>query len=219
MSNDSIGFEFSFVTFVSSISTYAGIRQRWLVVQSEARQQADLKQLDKRIAKAKTKQAKALKDLSAHPFACETDALDAAKTLAKKLKYHRLTDIEVQLKPHYERPGRPRKGESPKRYTYHLQATLVLDEAAVALQRNQAGRFILATNLLDDELWSNETILQEYKNQQSCERGFRFLKDPLFFASRMFVKLPQRVAAGRHDYGVMFAGLQHRSTTTSLLFS
>ncbi len=180
---------------VEVCSTYAGVRQRWLVVQSESRQQADLKQLDKRIAKAKTKQAKALKELSAHPFACETDALDAANAFDKKLKYHRLTDIEVQLKPHYERPGRPRKGESPKRYTYHIQGTLALNEAAVEAQRTQAGRFILATNLLDDQLWPNETILQEYKNQQSCERGFRFLKDPLFFASRMFVKLPQRVAA------------------------
>ncbi len=176
-------------------STYAGVRQRWLVVQSESRQQADLKQLDKRIAKAKTKQAKALKDLSAHPGACETDALDAAQTLALKLKYHRLTDIEVLQKPHYERPGRPRQGESPQRYTYHLQGTLVLNEAAVEAQRNQAGRFILATNLLNDKLWSKDRILQEYKNQQSCERGFRFLKEPLFFASRMFVKLPQRVAA------------------------
>ena len=61
-------------------STYARVQQRWLVVQSKSRQQADLKQLDKRIAKAKTKQAKALKELSAHPFACETDALAAAKT-------------------------------------------------------------------------------------------------------------------------------------------
>ncbi len=182
-------------SMVEVCNTYGGVRQRWLVVQSESRRQADLKQLDKRIAKAKTKQAKALKELSAHPFACETDALDAAEALAKKLKYHRLTDIEVQLKPHYERPGRPRKGESPKRYTYHLQGTLALNEAAVEAQRTQAGRFILATNLLDDQLWPNETILQEYKNQQSCERGFRFLKDPLFFASRMFVKLPQRVAA------------------------
>ncbi len=66
---------------------------------------------------------------------------------------------------------------------------------AFEAQRNQAGRFVLATNLLDDELWSNDTLLQEYKNQQSCERGFRFLKDPLFFTSRLFVKLPQRVAA------------------------
>ncbi len=182
-------------TLVEVCSTYGGVRQRWLVVQSQSRQQAELKQLDKRIELAKTKQAKALKALSAHPFACETDALDAAKTLAKKLKYHRLNDIEVQLKPHYEQPGRPRKGESPKRYSYHLQATLALNEAAVEAQQTQAGRFILATNLLDEQLWSNETILQEYKNQQSCERGFRFLKDPLFFASRLFVKLPQRVAA------------------------
>jgi transposase len=151
--------------------------------------------LDKRIAKAKSKQAKALKELIAHPFACETDALDAAKTFGKELKYHRLTEIEVQLKPQYERPGRPRKGESPKRYTYHLQGTLVLNEEAVTLLPNQAGRFILATNLLDDRLWSNQTVLQEYKNQQSCERGFRFLKDPIFFASRMFVKSPQRVAS------------------------
>jgi transposase len=176
-------------------STYAGVRQRWLVVESGARKQTALKQLDKRIAKAQTKEAKALKDLSAHPFACETDALDAAKLFALKLKYHRLTDIQVNLKPHYDHPGRPRKGELPKRYTYHIQATLALNEAAVEAQRNQAGRFILATNLLDNELWSNKTILQEYKNQQSCERGFRFLKDPLFFASRMFVQLPQRVAA------------------------
>ncbi len=176
-------------------SSYGGVRQRWVVVQSESRQQADLKQLDKRIAKAHSKKAKALKDLSAHPFACETDAVDAAKAFDKKLRYHRLSDIEVQLKPHYEQPGRPRKGDEPKCYTYHIQGTLVLNEPAAEAQRNQAGRFVLATNLLDDELWTNETILQDYKNQQSCERGFRFLKDPLFFASRMFVKLPQRVAA------------------------
>jgi transposase len=176
-------------------STYAGVRQRWLVVQSESRQQADLKQLDKRIAKAKTKKNKALQDLSTHPFACENDALDAANAFDRKLRYHTLTDIKVLKKPHYDQPGRPRKGDQPKCYTYHIRATLALNEPAVEAQRNQAGRFILATNLLDDELWSNETILQEYKNQQSCERGFRFLKDPLFFASRMFVKLPQRVAA------------------------
>jgi transposase len=83
----------------------------------------------------------------------------------------------------------------PKGYTYHISATLVLNESVVEAKRNQAGRFVLATNLLDDQLWPNETVLQEYKNQQSCERGFRFLKDPLFFASRVFVKLPQRVAA------------------------
>ena len=176
-------------------STYAGVRQRWLVVHSESRQQSDLKQLDKRIAQAKTKTIKALQELGTHPFACEADALDAAHTLDKKLKYHTLTDIEVRLKPYYDKPGRPRKGDAPKGYTYHVQATLALNEQAVEAQRNQAGRFLLATNLLEDKQWPNDTVLQEYKNQQSSERDFRFLKDPLFFASRVFVKLPQRVAA------------------------
>ena len=233
-------------------STYAGVRQRWLVVESESRQQADLKQLDKRIAKAYTEKVNALKTLTAHPFACQADALDALDGFEKKLKYHTLIDLEVITKPHYDKPGRPRKGDMPKRYTYHPTATIVLNEAVLAAQRNQAGRFILATNLLQEEdlkelqqevsnelqqedlkelqqkvsnelqqevsnelqqedlnelqqevsnelqqeeKWPNDEILQEYKNQQSCERGFRFLKDPLFFASRLFVKKAQRVAA------------------------
>jgi transposase len=33
------------------------------------------------------------------------------------------------------------------------------------------------------------------KAQQSTERGFRFLKDPLFFTSSVFLKTPQRVTA------------------------
>ena len=37
--------------------------------------------------------------------------------------------------------------------------------------------------------------MEEYKQQQKVERGFRFLKDPLFFTSSVFVKKPQRVEA------------------------
>ena len=32
-----------------------------------------------------------------------------------------------------------------------------------------------------------------YREQQSTERGFRFIKDPLFFADSLFVKNPERV--------------------------
>ncbi|MEG4812315.1 hypothetical protein QUA82_33135 [Microcoleus sp. F8-D3] len=42
---------------------------------------------------------------------------------------------------------------------------------------------------------SNDNVLKEYKAQQSTEIGFRFLKDPLFFTSSVFVKNPQRVEA------------------------
>ena len=182
-------------TIAQVCSTYGGVPQRWLIVHSKSRQKSDLKQLDKRIARAETKAIKALQQLTNHGFACSADALSAAQAENKKLKYHQLTEIEVRLKPHYHHAGRPRKDELPIGYTYHIDATLVPHESVIEARQKQAGRFILATNLLDDKLWPPETILQEYKNQQSCERGFRFLKDPLFFASRVFVKKPQRVAA------------------------
>ncbi len=63
------------------------------------------------------------------------------------------------------------------------------------MARRRAGRFILATNILDNEHLSEDEILTEYKEQQSTQRGFRFLKDPVFFTSSVFLKNPQRVAA------------------------
>ena len=38
-------------------------------------------------------------------------------------------------------------------------------------------------------------MIYEYKGQQSCERGFRFLKDPLFFADSIYLKSPERIEA------------------------
>ncbi|MFM6189102.1 MAG: hypothetical protein ACKPEN_06375 [Planktothrix sp.] len=45
---------------------------------------------------------------------------------------------------------------------------------------------------LEDKEVSNEKILTEYKAQQSNERGFIFLKYPLFFTASVFVKKPER---------------------------
>ena len=56
-----------------------------------------------------------------------------------------------------------------------------------------AGRFILATNIQSSSEIQSPEILWNYKNQQSCERGFKFLKDPQFFADSFFVEKPQRV--------------------------
>ena len=42
---------------------------------------------------------------------------------------------------------------------------------------------------------SADEILTEYKAQQGTEQGFRFLKDPLFFTSSVFLKSPERIMA------------------------
>ena len=41
----------------------------------------------------------------------------------------------------------------------------------------------------------DEELLIQYKQQQGVERGFRFLKDPLFLASSVFLKTPERIMA------------------------
>jgi transposase len=52
---------------------------------------------------------------------------------------------------------------------------------------------VLATNVLDADNFTTEMTLKEYKAQQGPERGFRFLKDPLFFASSVFLKSRRRI--------------------------
>jgi len=63
---------------------------------------------------------------------------------------------------------------------YQVDALLELKETALAVEIKRAGRFILATNVIDTKELSDDDALREYKAQQSTERGFRFLKDPLF---------------------------------------
>ena len=104
-------------------------------------------------------------------FACAEDAFNAAKLLESQLPFHQLAIIEVIEDGQPRGRGRPHKDSPP------------------------TGRFILATNLLDPDKLSNEDVLAEYKAQQSTERGFPFLKDPLFFTSTVFLNSRKRVAA------------------------
>jgi transposase len=179
----------------SCCSNYGGIRQRWLVVESEKRKESDLKKLRQKIEKKQQEAFREIKELSQENFACQPDAEQAAIALNKKLRYFMLTDIEIVKIPYYTQAGRPKKGAKPDGYHCQIRADLELKEDVVEIEKNQAGRFILATNVLLEEELSDDEMLREYKNQQSTERGFRFLKDPLFFTGSVFLKNNKRVAA------------------------
>jgi transposase len=178
-------------------STYAGIPQRWLIVESEARRQTASEQMDRQLLKSEKQLQKRLKKLEKEDFECELDALRAASTFAKELRHHKLTELRLKSGLRHDKPGRPAEDALPRK-VYSVGANLQRDEAALAKARQRSGRFILATNavvVLEEERYTNDELLKEYKAQQSAERGFRFLKDPLFFTSSIFVKTPERVAA------------------------
>lgn len=65
--------------------------------------------------------------------------------------YHTLEALEIIEQDHYSKPGRLGKQTQPTHKTYHVQATLVINETVLEQQKQQAGRFILATNVLDKE--------------------------------------------------------------------
>jgi transposase len=77
-----------------SISEYAGIEQRWILIESAERRKSDLKQLTKKIEQYQQKYQQEFHALSHQEFACAADAITAATKLAKIMKWHQLSALE-----------------------------------------------------------------------------------------------------------------------------
>lgn len=125
----------------------------------------------------------------------EPPRLPAYPTTILLVRLLRLSQVSVLGQVHHGKRGRPKQNSQPQAHSYHLQATLVVNLEAIEQQQRIAGRFILATNVLECDALPAVEVLGEYKKQQSSERGFRFLKDPLFFTSSVFLKSQQRIMA------------------------
>jgi transposase len=179
----------------SVCSTYGGVKQLWVVVENQARVDSDRRQLERQVDKHRQQAETQLRRQGKTDFNCAEDARSQAQTLAARWRYHALAEVQVVEHPHYERAGRPKADASPSRITYRLTAQVVADDAAIARAKRKAGRFILATNALDDPTMTAEQVLSDYKGQYAPERSFGLLKDPLFFTSSVFLKTPQRIAA------------------------
>lgn len=168
--------------------TYGGIQQRWLVVESQKRRESDLKKLAKNWQKEALGAEKQLRQLSRQTFACIPDARTAAQKLLKKSKYHHLTNIQIEVVANKD--TRDSTTEA-----YQVRGTVSPCEEKIKPIRDSAGRFIIATNVLNEEVLTTEEMLSKYKGQQAVERGFRFLKDPMFLTDSVFLKSPERLEA------------------------
>ncbi|CDN15939.1 hypothetical protein RintRC_6869 [Richelia intracellularis] len=97
-------------------------------------------------------------------FACGEDAFNPAKLLETQLPFHQLANIEVILYGQHQGRVRPRKNSQPT-LICHIQAEFVRKETPITIAKEQAGSFILATNVVDADKLSNEELLREYKPQ------------------------------------------------------
>lgn len=175
-------------------STYGGVRQRWLVVFSAQAYAREMKTLERAVTKEYNEQTKALGHLSHQLFRCQADAQKAAAQISKGWKYHRL---KFEIVPHYQHTGRgrPKAGVEPQQIGFYIQGQLIPAEDTLCRLRAQKGRFILATNQLDQEILTDEDMLLEYKAQSKTEGGFKFIKDDTFEVDSIFLKKPERIQA------------------------
>ncbi|MCL6756332.1 MAG: IS1634 family transposase [Candidatus Rhabdochlamydia oedothoracis] len=91
--------------------------------------------------------------------------------------------------------GKPKNGAEKVIVDYKMETSFRRNQEKINNILNKKGRFILATNELDSEGYKDKQILEEYKEQQNVEGGFRFLKDPWFMVDSIFLKLPRRIEA------------------------
>lgn len=182
-------------SYITKTSGYAGMAQRWLIIHSKQAALRETKSIEKRVQKQVQTALKTFKALARERFACQADAQKAAKTFAKNHPCLELTKLEIATFERYQKAGKPKAADKPV-LSYGLKAQVNPCQEYLQKQLEQAGIFILATNELDTKKLSDQEILLTYKAQQtSVEKGFRFLKDPQFMASTLFVKKPQRVEA------------------------
>ena len=180
---------------MSLCTRYGDIRQRWLIVYSPEAYQRSRQTLNKQFRQQSQTELKAFESLCKQAFACETDARHALDKLQKKLKITELLDITLVEEFRHSKPGRPGKEVQPDRHIIRITGTLATRLLPYQQKLARKSCFIVATNQLDQDELSDAELLQTYQDQQKVERGFRFLKDPQFMASTLFLKSVKRVMA------------------------
>jgi transposase len=153
-----------------------------VIVRTKVGEQAAHDQMEKKVKKASQQMEKKLWHLSKQEFACQKDAEAAWKQVIKGKPAFLTVNGVYQEEGRYQQKGRPKTDAAPDYTVWHVVGTLTIDQNEVEAQRQKQASFIVATNVLEEQELSPEQVYITYKEQGGVERGFRFLKDPLFLA-------------------------------------
>jgi transposase len=179
------------------VVTLYGKSYRAVVVHSSHHDQRRHKRLEREIQAASTTLATTVHAAAKQEYFCRADAEAAAEQLrALQSAYHRV-EVMVEERPQYG-PGRP-SPQHPrviKALRYGLQVTLHERAEVIAHKQQEAGCFVLLTNVstVGEMAHRAGEVLRAYKEQHGVEQNFAFLKDPLIVNS-LFLKKPERIEA------------------------
>jgi transposase len=169
-----------------------GMAQRWLVVYA----QAALERAEATVIKAKQREEEAIAKHLFHLQAtrCTTAAVahDALTALAKRWTCHQVASYHLIEHKRSAGTGRPTPRPPLKAIAWPIQARVRPDQEAMEPPKHVKDCCVLGTHMRASEVRDAE-VGAAYKGQSCVEGGLRFLKDPLFFVSSLFVKKPSRI--------------------------
>lgn len=172
-----------------------GVKQRWVMAFSEEAYERESITLERNIVKEEERIIKILDGLKNKKFLTKGDADREYREIKKSLLFQCISHKEI-VPIYKELRGKTATGRNKKTIAgYQLKLLTYRDQKAIDLKNNSKGRFIIATNFLDKKLLPDLELITEYKNQSKVERGFKFLKDPSFFVSDVYIKNPKRIQA------------------------
>jgi transposase len=169
--------------------------ERWVIVRTTASLQRAQGNLQRQVSRAQTSWAQKCWHLGNRRFACEADARAALERELKGKPIWLEVEVEFVSHPHHAAKGRPRKDAPPATYHWQIMATVTVNQVQVDEEALRKACFIVGTNVLETAVLSDQALVTTYKEQGGVQPGFRFLKDPLFLASSVFVKKPERIMA------------------------
>ena len=180
-------------SYYETTSSYGGMKQKWVLFESEEMKKRKEKTFDSNIEKELQTAQRSLNKLKKMEYVCEEDAIRAAEKWLDKHQRYRFNQLSIESKSRRMngKRGRPKKDEELET-CYLVKAKIEIDERVIKQEREKLGRFILGTNNLD---LSADEILSYYKSQSKIERGFRFLKDKSFHVSEVYLKKESRIEA------------------------
>jgi transposase len=161
---------------ISSFSSeYGEVAQRWLLVFSQQAYLREIATLERTVQKEYDEMHKKCTQMGRIVFNCISDAQREITLFGKKLAYHSLV-ASVEPMTGYATPGKPKNGSEPVIIGYKIQGKIIQNQEKITVSKFSKGRFILATNQLDEKLLPAADMLSEYKNQNKTEASFRFIR-------------------------------------------
>jgi len=169
--------------------------ERWVVVYTQESLARSQQTMQRQVGKAQASWEQKCWHLGNQRFACEADARTAAQRELKGKPAWLEIQTDLITYPQYAGKGRPRKDAPPVSHQWQIVAAVSVNQEQVAQEAMRKACWIVGTNILEPTTLSDYDLIATYKGQGGAERGFRFLKDPLFLASSVFVKKPERIMA------------------------